>query len=150
MLCNVRLFPKQALVFTCLQYKSFENFVGIGEIARNKQFLLFPHCFLPFWRTSYHFHQIQNCHQQTLSVWMSLKFVVWERVKKLSPSAKPQQIISCSPMLSVEWIKIWSVGKRSTKLKAFADDNLTLPCIQCFNALLKETIGKRCGKWRNC
>ena len=26
----------------CLQYKSFENTVGKGEIARNEQFLLFP------------------------------------------------------------------------------------------------------------
>ena len=34
--------PKQALVFTCLQYKSFENSVGKGEIARNEQFVLFP------------------------------------------------------------------------------------------------------------
>ena len=31
----------------CLQYKSFENTVGKGEIARNKQFLLFAQCFLP-------------------------------------------------------------------------------------------------------
>ena len=38
-------FPKQALVFTCLQYKSFENNVGKGEIARNEQFLLFPTVF---------------------------------------------------------------------------------------------------------
>ena len=41
--------PKQALVFTCLQYKSFENTAGKGEIARNQQFLLFPLCFLPIW-----------------------------------------------------------------------------------------------------
>ena len=34
--------PKQALVFMCLQNKSFENTVGKGEIARNEQFLLFP------------------------------------------------------------------------------------------------------------
>ena len=27
---------KQALVFTCLQYKFFQNTVGKGEIARNK------------------------------------------------------------------------------------------------------------------
>ena len=40
-------FAKQALVFTCLQYKSFENTVGKGEIARNEQFLLIPQCFLP-------------------------------------------------------------------------------------------------------
>ena len=35
-----------SLVFTCLQYKSFENTVGKGETARNEQFLLFPYCFL--------------------------------------------------------------------------------------------------------
>ena len=41
-------FPKQALVFTCLQYKSFENTVGNGEIARNEQILLFPQSFPQF------------------------------------------------------------------------------------------------------
>ena len=38
--------PKQALVFMCLQYKSFENTLGKREISRNEQFLLFPQCFL--------------------------------------------------------------------------------------------------------
>ena len=32
---NTKPFPKQALVFMCRQYKSFENSVGKGEIARN-------------------------------------------------------------------------------------------------------------------
>ena len=45
MLPDLAQFPKHALVFTCLQYKSFENTVGKGEIARNEQFLLFPQCF---------------------------------------------------------------------------------------------------------
>ena len=40
-------FPKQALVFTCLQYKSFEKTARKGENTRNMQFLLFQHCFLP-------------------------------------------------------------------------------------------------------
>ena len=53
---------------------------GKGEIARNEQFLLFPQCFLSVWRTFCHFYQIQNCRLQTLSVWKSLKFVVWEKV----------------------------------------------------------------------
>ena len=44
----IKSFPKQALVFTCLQYKSFENTVGKGEIARYEQFLLYPQCSLPF------------------------------------------------------------------------------------------------------
>ena len=49
-------FLKQALLFTCLQYKSFENTVGKGEIARNEQFPLFPQCFLAVWRSLSHFH----------------------------------------------------------------------------------------------
>ena len=36
------LFPSKPWFFTCLQYKSFENTAGKGEIAHNKQFLLFP------------------------------------------------------------------------------------------------------------
>ena len=50
-----KAFPKQALVFKCLQYKSSENTMGKGEIAHNEQFLLFSHCFLDF-------RQIYNCH----------------------------------------------------------------------------------------
>ena len=56
--------------------KPFENTVGNGEIARNKQFLLSPQCFLPVRITFCHFRQILNCRLQTLSVWKSLKFVV--------------------------------------------------------------------------
>ena len=41
-------FPKQALFFTCLQYKSFENTAGKGEIACNEQFLLSHGVFYPF------------------------------------------------------------------------------------------------------
>ena len=61
-------FPEQALVFTCLQYKSLENTVGKGEIARNEQFLLFPQCFLPFWRPFYHFHNFKMSSANSLSL----------------------------------------------------------------------------------
>ena len=64
----------------CLQYKSFENTVGKGEIALNVQFPLFPQCFTAYRSTFPHFNQILNCSLQTLSVWKSLKFVAWERV----------------------------------------------------------------------
>ena len=49
------------------------------SLLSNEQFLLFPQGFLPFSRTFSHFHQIQNCRLQTLSVWQNLKFVVRER-----------------------------------------------------------------------
>ena len=54
-------FPKQALVFTCLQYKFAENTVRKGEIALNEQFLLFQQCFLSVRRSFRHFHQIFIC-----------------------------------------------------------------------------------------
>ena len=57
--------------------KRVENTVGNGEIARNEQFLLFPQCFLPVWKTFCHFPQISNCRLQTLSDKKCLKFVVW-------------------------------------------------------------------------
>ena len=44
----------------------------------------FSHCiFHPFLRTFRHFLQNCNCSRQTLSVWNSLQFVVWERVNNL-------------------------------------------------------------------
>ena len=61
--------------------KSFENTVGKEEIANNEQFLFFLQGFLPIWRTYFHFQQVIICCLQTLSVWRSLNFVVWERVK---------------------------------------------------------------------
>ena len=48
-----------------------------------EQFLLFPQGFLPVWRTFSQYYQIWNRGLQTLSVWRSLKFVLWERVKVL-------------------------------------------------------------------
>ena len=54
--------------------------MGKGEIACNKQFLLFPQCFLPVWRSVYHFHQTSSRRLQTISVWKSLELVIWERV----------------------------------------------------------------------
>ena len=60
----------------CLQYKSFENTEGKGEIAHKEQFLLFPQCFLPIWKTLCYFHQIWYCHLQTLSVWKSLNLIL--------------------------------------------------------------------------
>ena len=69
--------PTQWRHLTPLGNKPFENTVGKGEIARYEQFLLFPQCFLPIWITFCHFRQIWNCRLQTLSLWKSLKFVVW-------------------------------------------------------------------------
>ena len=52
------------------------------KLLITSNFSFSPRFFYPFWRTVCHFNQIKNFRLQTLSVWKSLQFVVWERVKK--------------------------------------------------------------------
>ena len=53
---NPLTFSQISSGFTCLLYNCLK--VRKGEIACIEHFLLFLHCFLPFIRTSRHFHQI--------------------------------------------------------------------------------------------
>ena len=52
----------------------------------------FPQCFLPVWRTFFHFHQIWICCLQPLLVWNSLELAVWESVN--NKIFKAVQIVS--------------------------------------------------------
>ena len=45
-----------------------------GEIACNKQFLLFSQCFLPYMALIFHFQCTLKCLLQFVSLWTSLKF----------------------------------------------------------------------------
>ena len=72
----------------CLEYNSFENTIGKGEIVCIEQFLPSPQCFLPIWRIFYYFNQKWNCWPQFLSVWKSLKFFIWERVNSWTLTPK--------------------------------------------------------------
>ena len=77
--------------------------------------------FLPVLRTFCHFHQIWNCQLQTLSLWKSLKFLVWARIKRLEMSIQGQkqtfyQNIFKSPV-SVLHKSIGSFNTNQTPLK---------------------------------
>ena len=81
-------FPKQALVFMSLQYKSFEITVGKGEIAWTEQFLLvtFPTVFstrlenfLPFSSNL----KLSSANSFSLEACQFCHLVVWERVNKV-------------------------------------------------------------------
>ena len=54
----------------------WKNIVGNGEIARNEQFLLFPQCFLPVWRSFVQF-------STNLKLYSANSFIL-EQLKKLS------------------------------------------------------------------
>ena len=85
---HVNLFPNKPWFFTCLLQKPFENTLGKGEIARNKQFLLFPQCFYLLEKLS--------------AIFIKSKIVVSQcfefgRVKKLSfgKGLKTRRAINC-------------------------------------------------------
>ena len=91
-----------------LQYRSFENTAEKGEITRREQFLLFPQCFLPFWKTFCHFQQIENCRLPTLSVWKSLKLVIWERVNLCDASTRAVSVyITVCYMITLRPLPSW-------------------------------------------
>ena len=62
----------------------------------------FSRCFLTLWISFSHVYQISNCRLQSLSVWKSLKFVVWERVKSCFVTAL---------LSSYLWLPIWAVPR---------------------------------------
>ena len=74
-------FPNKPLFYV---FKSFENTVGNGEIARNEQFLLFPQCFPAFWRTFhlFFFSNLKLSSANSVSLKESTTIVVWEGVKE--------------------------------------------------------------------
>ena len=55
-------------------YIAVENIVRKGEIACNKQFLLFSQCFPPYMALVFHFKCTFKCRLQFVSTWTSLKF----------------------------------------------------------------------------
>ena len=93
----------------------------------------FSQWFLPICRTFCHFHPIWNCRLQTLSVWLSLKFVVWERVNSICLSSQKGECKSFS----------------STKYLFHC--YLTLYYINNhFEASITDNFWKNCGKRKNC
>ena len=97
-------FPKQALGFSGLQYKPFENTWEKEKLQVTSNLSFSPQCFLPVWRIFSNFHQILNCRLQALSVWKSLRVVVWERVNPFSN--KPWFVrVCCTSLLKTLWEK---------------------------------------------
>ena len=63
------------------------------------------------WRTFCHFHQIKNCLLQTLSVWKSLKFVVW--IKKYDfENMTDDPSIYCLTFYAVSYIILFILGQQ--------------------------------------
>ena len=55
---SVNPFPNKPWFLHVCNSDSFENTVGNGEIAHDKQFLHFPQCFLMVWKNFRHFHHV--------------------------------------------------------------------------------------------
>ena len=77
-------FPKQALVFTCLLYKSVEKTVRKRRNCSYQAISLFPAVFSIHLENFLPFLSNLKLWSANLSLWKSLKFVVWERVMRLT------------------------------------------------------------------
>ena len=71
---NLKLITTQCRILMHQRYITVENIARKGEIACNKQFLLFLQCFLPYMAQIFNFKCILKCHLQFVSIWTSLKF----------------------------------------------------------------------------
>ena len=84
----------QALIFKCLQYKSFKNTVGKGRIAPNEHFSFSPCVFYPFGELS--------------AILIKSKFVVCKTLSvseesKFCHLGKGKSCISCISPVLVDW-----------------------------------------------
>ena len=64
---ELTLFPNKPL-FLCICKTTHLKTLREKEKLLITSNFSFSHCFLLIWRTLCHFHQIKNCHRQTLSV----------------------------------------------------------------------------------
>ena len=83
---TVNPFPNKSW-FSCVCSPSLLKTLREKEkLLVTSNFSLSHNVFYLLWRTFCHYHRVQNCRLQTLSVWESLKFVVWKRVNYVCPA----------------------------------------------------------------
>ena len=64
---------KECHILMHYRYIAEENIMRKGEIACNKQFLLFSQCFLPYVALIFNLECTLKCCLQLVSIWTSLK-----------------------------------------------------------------------------
>ena len=106
-------FPKQALVFTCLQCSLLKTLWEKEKSLVMSNFSFTHSVFYPFGELSA-IVIIFNCCLQSLSVWKRLKFVVLERLKAFALKAVFQTGLNLKHLHLKSNVSDWS------KFKAFA------------------------------
>ena len=150
---NSEPFPKQALAFRYLQYKTFENTVGKGEIAQNKQFLLFTQCVLPFWRIFWHFHQSKLLSENFR--FESQQFVIWERLRRTHLTNyqttnfklfQNERVCRRQFQICRKWKKVIQTGRKHwEKEKSLNTSNFSLS-----HSVFNRLVSQRCQKVSLC
>ena len=77
------------------------------KLLVTSNFSFFNSVFYPHRELFPHFHQLRNCCLQTLSVWESLKFVVWEMVKESNMNKVKYSLSILANIL--EWLNSWKI-----------------------------------------
>ena len=112
------------------------------ELLVTCNFSIFPQCFLPFWRIFCHLYKTWNCGLQTLPMWKSLKFVVWERVKLGYAWNRNKNSFLLNPFIDIslnsELKHFWR--RRLLKTMLEKEKGICSPILKMFSTLLKTKI----------
>ena len=84
--------------------EAFWKHCGKRRNCLNKQFLLFPQCFLLYQRQKLSFLLYLIFRLQMLSIWSGPKFVMWERVNPFPNKPWSLRVFSIS-LLKTLWVK---------------------------------------------
>ena len=122
---------------------TFENTGGKGEIARNEQFLLFPQCFLPVWRTFLPFFIKFESVVGKLWVWKNLKFVVWEGSNTLTIATGENIGLLRTAQIQrsdCTFCAVWSLALRRPIDESRLNDNKSTKCPQSWKVNLWNSL----------
>ena len=148
---------KQYCVLTTVKAKkkkNNKNIVGKGEIACDKQFLLFPQCFLFYQRISTQLYHLLACTLHFLSVWKNMKYIVWRKGLSFCETVRVMTCQSCgylkiTSLMGFNWLNLF-LGELKKKM---FENNRTLSAlgvlkspwakIHPFNTLLLANVPEK-------
>ena len=138
MLIHINPFPNKPWFLCVCSTSHLKTQWEKEKLLLTSNFSFFHSVFYAFGDISAIFIKFQNCHKETLSVWKSVKFVVWERVKVPSFG---QHRICCLQMFSS-----WPLGGHNKPITYFPPGNLTK--IITLSGLLLSAVFLQSGQSR--
>ena len=150
------LFPNKPLFLCFYSTSHLETLWEKEKLLVMSNFSFSHFVFYCFGELFHFFHKIQNCRLQILSVWKSLKFVIWERVNiimilTLSQTTnfelcQTERYCRRQFQLGWKWQKVHQTGRKHCGKRR----NCSLRAISPFPSVISKGLYCRHVKTRDC